>query len=204
MLRQINGQQTPQGQFIIGLSEHVSYWNGLGWTDPFSSDLYTQRQSGYSTRFHTEGPYTPQMVVNGQEQFVGSDSRSLRAALSEESTRKRIQLHITGASIQSEQLSFSYTAVDVPSGSSLQLMAVLVDDADRPKVQRGENSGRQLTHVFVARALAQIGTLRGDASKDFTLPLPSSFAQSSQAHHLVIFAQEQNLGPILGVDARAL
>jgi hypothetical protein len=60
LLRQVNGRTTAQGQLVIDLREHVSYWNGLGWKDPFSADLYTTRQSAYSSRFHTEGSYTPQ------------------------------------------------------------------------------------------------------------------------------------------------
>ncbi len=203
LLRQVNGQQTEQGQIIIGLSEHVSYWNNLGWTDPFSADVYTERQNAYSARFHTEGPYTPQMVVNGREQFVGSNSGSLRSALNEESRRKQIQLHITNASINGKQLSFSYTAADVPANSTLQLMAALVDDADRSSVQRGENSGRQLQHVFVARALAPVGMLRGNTSKEVTLRLPASLAGAPQPHHLVVFAQQLELGPVLGVDAKS-
>ena len=62
----LNGQRSSQDQLIIGLSEHVTYWNQLGWKDPFSAEQFTSRQNEYSNRFHTEGPYTPQMVVNGR------------------------------------------------------------------------------------------------------------------------------------------
>ena len=73
LLRQINLKQTSAGQLIVGISEHVTYWNNLGWKDPYSSPEFTERQEVYATRLSPEGPYTPQMVVNGREQLVGSD-----------------------------------------------------------------------------------------------------------------------------------
>lgn len=71
---QVNGKYSDAGQLIVGVSEHVTYWNGLGWSDPFSSPAYTERQNAYGQRFHLDSVYTPQIVVNGQEQIVGSDS----------------------------------------------------------------------------------------------------------------------------------
>jgi hypothetical protein len=73
------GERQPdeRGQLVVGISEHVTYWNQLGWSDPFSSPVYTERQNAYSERFHLEGVYTPQMVINGAEQIVGSDRAAL-------------------------------------------------------------------------------------------------------------------------------
>lgn len=81
LLRQVNGMRTQAGQLIVGVSEHVTYWNNLGWADPFSSAVYTNRQNGYGERFRLDSVYTPQMVVNGAKQFVGSDRGQLQAAL---------------------------------------------------------------------------------------------------------------------------
>src|SRR5579863_9542303 len=68
LLRQINLKQTDAGQLIVGISEHVTYWNDLGWKDPYSLPVFTDRQSVYASNFSTEGPYTPQMVLNGRDQ----------------------------------------------------------------------------------------------------------------------------------------
>ena len=81
LLRQVNGTQTAAGQLIVGISEHVTYWNSLGWSDPFSSSLYTERQNAYGERFHLDGVYTPQMVINGTEQIVGSDRAAFARAI---------------------------------------------------------------------------------------------------------------------------
>src|SRR6204780_62241 len=95
LLRQVNGSRTSGDQLVVGISEHVTYWNGLGWSDPFSSPAYTDRQNAYSERFHLEGVYTPQMVINGAEQIVGSDRAALLHAVEqEEEQRPRISLRI--------------------------------------------------------------------------------------------------------------
>ncbi len=198
LLRKINGQRTADGSLIIGISEHVSYWDRLGWKDPFSSDLYTDRQNEYSTQFHLDGPYTPQMVVNGREQLVGNDSRSLLAALAQEDKQATIQLQITSIQQSQGKLSFSYTATKLLPNQTLQIMAAIVDDSAESHVRRGENSGRALQHVFVVRTLADVGTLRGEGLKQATLILPPSLPQSSPSRHLILFAQQRGLGAVLG------
>src|SRR5271156_923196 len=200
LLQQVSGHKTPEGQLIVGISEHVSYWNGLGWKDPFSSELYTGRQSNYSNHFGLDSVYTPQMVVNGREQFVGSDRRSLEAALATESQRKQIELHINSTQVTEKSITFSYSASDLPPTSSLQLIAVLVDDMDQSHVLRGENSGRELIHVAVARGLAPLGALHETEQRSVTLPLPPSFrSNSGTGHHLVLFAQQSGAGEVMGI-----
>ena len=198
LLRKINGQRTADGSLVIGISEHVSYWDRLGWKDPFSSDLYTERQNEYSAKFHLDGPYTPQMVVNGREELVGSNSRSLIAALAQEGKQATVQLQITSVQQNQGKLSFSYTATKSLPDRALRVMAAIVDDSAGSHVRRGENAGRALQHVFVVRTLADIGTLRSDEPHQATLTLPSSLPESSPSRHLVVFAQEQGLGAVLG------
>ena len=200
LLRQFSGRHTAAGQLIVGLSEHVSYWNGLGWHDPFSAEQYTQRQNDYGTHFNLDSVYTPQMVVNGREQFVGSDRRALEAAFASETQHPQIALSIQSAHVAEGKVTFSYTAANLPQGKALQLMAVLVDDVDHSSVLRGENSGRQLTHVSVARGLAAMGPLTATPGRTLTLPLPPSFATSPTAgHHLILFAQTDGTGPVEGI-----
>src|ERR1022692_1908147 len=84
LLAKVDRKQTGAGKLIVGVSEHVTYWNHLGWSDPFSLDKSDQRQNAYSNKFGLNGVYTQQMVVNGTEEFVGSDSAKLSAALQKE------------------------------------------------------------------------------------------------------------------------
>lgn len=148
LLRQIHQKQSSTGELIVGISEHVTYWNRLGWSDPYSDDTFTDRQNRYAIRLSPDGPYTPQMVVNGRQQFVGSDSAALLKALREDANRKHATLAIDNLVRRADglELTFSLTA----SGSKpLDIIAILTDDTDESKVLHGENSGRLLQHVSV-------------------------------------------------------
>ncbi len=70
-LQKLNGKRTDAGQLIVGISEHVTYWNQLGWSDPFSQFVFTERQNAYGGRFHLDSVYTPQIVVNGEKPACG-------------------------------------------------------------------------------------------------------------------------------------
>src|SRR3984885_11195680 len=161
LLKLVNGSQTSGGQLVVGISEHVTYWNSLGWPALFAPPGYTERQNAYSERFHLEGVYTPQMVINGAEQIVGSDRAALlRAVLQEEEERPRISLHILSLSVAGTTLSVNFsTSGDLPAHGA-DLMAVLTDDSDRSSVLHGENSGRTLAHVAVARSISRVAKLR--------------------------------------------
>ncbi len=204
LLRQINGTRTGSGQLIVGISEHVTYWNNLGWSDPYSADTYTARQNAYSDRFRLGGVYTPQMVINGAEQIIGSDKNSLERALAQESSRPQIPLHILSANIAGSVLNVTFTAGSNTSHEAAEIMAVLADDVDRSSVFRGENSGRTLAHVAVARSLARIATVHGATEKTVQLPLPASFDTGKGSHHLILFAQSASLGPVLGTDSKPI
>src|SRR5258708_18285356 len=112
LLRQIDGTRPRADQLIVGISEHVTYWNSLGWTDPFSSSIYTDRQNAYGVRFGLDSIYTPQMVVNGTEQFVGSDKNSLVDAIrKEQGHASPIALRILSLSFAGNSLTVDFSAV---------------------------------------------------------------------------------------------
>jgi len=204
LLRQIHLKQASSGQLIVGISEHVTYWNNLGWKDPYSSPVFTDRQSTYASRLSPEGPYTPQMVVNGRDQFVGSDGRALERALRDDTMRAHFDLRILTSTVSADgvDVKFSFSG---QTSKPLDVVAVLTDDADRSNVLRGENSGRLLAHVSVARSLSKVATVAGDAEKSIHLSLPEGFrASSGQGHHLVLFVQEPHQGAILGATAASL
>src|SRR6202035_4414765 len=120
-----------------------------------------------------------------------------------EAQRKQIDLHIVSAQVEPSKIVFTYSATNLPAKVSLQLVAALVDDMDRTDVRRGENSGRELIHVSVVRALAPLGPLRETDQLSVSLPLPPSFSVSSGTrHHIVLFAQQDKAGPIMGIDTK--
>jgi hypothetical protein len=204
LLSKVNGSQTSGGQLVVGISEHVTYWNSLGWSDPYSSPAYTERQNAYSERFHLEGAYTPQMVINGAEQIVGSDRAALLHAVEKEDAEiPRMSLRIVSLSAAANTLTVNLaTSGDVPK-QGVDLMAVLADDSDRSNVLRGENSGRLLAHVAVARSITRVAKVKTAGDLTVQIPIPASF-QATQGHHLILFAQTPGNGRVLGTDIKPL
>jgi hypothetical protein len=198
LLRQINLKQTNAGQFIVGISEHVTYWNNLGWRDPYSLPVFTERQSVYASRLSAEGSYTPQMVLNGRDQFVGSNGSALQHALLDDSRRSHLDLNILSSNRSPSGVDVTFS-LKQHVAKPLDIIAVLTDDADRSNVLRGENGGRLLQHVAVARSLIRVATVKGDSEQSVHLPLPDGLqVDSNPGHHLILFAQEPHQGAILG------
>jgi hypothetical protein len=198
LLGQVNLKQTDAGQLIVGISEHVTYWNNLGWKDPYSLAVFTDRQSVYASRLSPEGSYTPQMVLNGRDQFVGSDASALERALRNDARREHLGLRIVSSAPTTEGIDVKFAFTGNPS-KPLDIIAVLADDTDRSNVLRGENSGRQLQHVSVARSMSRVATVRADSEHSVHISFPEGFSSSGgTGHHLILFAQEQRQGAILG------
>jgi hypothetical protein len=202
LLREINLKQTNTGQLIVGISEHVTYWNNLGWKDPFSLPVFTDRQSVYASRLSPEGPYTPQMVLNGREQFVGSDAGALERAFRDDARRSHLKLSILSSALSSSGLDVKLSLTGETS-RPLDIIAVLTDDADQSNVLRGENGGRLVQHVSVARLLTRVATIRGDGEQSVHVTVPNGFRLGT-GHHLILFAQEQQQGAILGAATAPL
>ncbi len=213
LLRQVNGTTTAGGQLVVGISEHVTYWNSLGWADPFSASIYTDRQNGYGQRFRLDSVYTPQMVVNGTEQFVGSDQAGLTKAIQRQPQQaETVALHILSMHLSESTLTVRFSSEGEIPARGAEIVAVLADDADRSSVLRGENSGRMLAHVAVARSLARVATISAakeqaekgqEKEQTVEIQVPASI-HGTQGHHLILFAQEQGYGRVLGADTKPL
>jgi hypothetical protein len=199
LLRQINLKRTNAGQLILGISEHVTYWNNLGWRDPYSLPVFTERQSVYASRLSAEGSYTPQMVLNGRrDQFVGSNSGALQHALLDDSRRSHLALSILSTNRAPSGVDVTFS-LKQSIAKPLDIIAVLTDDADRSTVLRGENGGRMLQHVSVARSLTRVATVKGDSEQSVHIPSPDGMqVDSNSGHHLILFAQEPHQGAVLG------
>ncbi|HYW48610.1 MAG TPA: DUF1223 domain-containing protein [Bryobacteraceae bacterium] len=171
----------------IVLSEHVDYWDHDGWKDPFSSAAFTARQQAYSRIFAIDGPYTPEMVVDGEKEFNGSDGGRASEAIAAAARRKKadIRLSRTDAGLQ----------VDVDAApASADLYLALAEDSATSQVSAGENSGRRLHHVAIVRSLRKIGSVKRGAAFSRLVEMPRATA----GQRAIVFLQESGPGRVSG------
>jgi hypothetical protein len=196
-LRELDGKQPLVGAQVIAIEEHVDYWDGDGWRDPFSLHDFTLRQSAYAERLRLSGPYTPQMVVDGTYEFVGNDRIRADQAFQKAVERTMIPIRISSSNANGKFLARIETD---PVGNKAGVWMALVSDHAQSQVLRGENGGRHLEHVAVARKLSRIGNAGGNKSfsKDVTIgrvPEPS---------RIIVFLQEPGQGDVIGVGSAQL
>ncbi len=159
-------EKFPENVFVLGF--HVDYWDYLGWKDNFSNSAYSHRQQQYANIFHLNSIYTPQLVINGSEEFVGSSQSKLYTAVDQNLSLKQKNTINVSASISGEQINVNYTATDLSKRSKLNFALVQLHAAS--KVQRGENSGSILKHVNVVRDFVTIPASQINGRLQFSLP----------------------------------
>jgi hypothetical protein len=143
---------TNLGIPVLCLSEHVDYWNQLGWKDPFSQRLFSERQAWYAQFFRREGPYTPQMIVDGVTQFVGSDGARARAAIATAARKPKAHVDLHWGRTISGRLSRSDLVIEVTD-----VYLAITEHGLSTAVVKGENGGRQLRHDAVVRTWSRLG-----------------------------------------------
>jgi hypothetical protein len=192
LLSELKHAQPVKGVRIIPLEFHVDYWNHDGWTDKFSSAEYTQRQEGYAVRFKKDGPYTPQMVVDGATEFVGNNARGAYSSIVSASDKpKTVEIRPT--------ISGNRLHVDLENSGEVNadVMLAIVEDNLETKISGGENRGKVLRHNAVVRDLRKLGSVKnGPFSKELELPHRKDWKQPDL--QAVVFLQERNSGRIIG------
>jgi hypothetical protein len=202
VLGQLDARQPIAGVNAIVLSEHVTYWNQEGWQDPFSSDAMTERQQDYDRGFGVTDVYTPQMVVDGAEQFVGTDVKKLTAALTRAAATPKVPLVVADAHQAVDgSIAFSVRADDTKSS----LVAAVAENATVSEVLRGENKGRTLHHVAVVRVLKEFGSGKADGRP---LALSGSNLMAAEKTgtplRLVVFLVNRRNDHVVGVAEQTL
>jgi hypothetical protein len=202
LLGQLDTKQPFANAQAIVLSEHVTYWNREGWTDPYSFDAMTDRQETYVRRFGLESSYTPQMVVDGTAQFVGSNAKALTAAIQTAEKTAKQPITIEDAKWEHGSATFSIHA-DAPAGA--KFVAVLAADATHQEVSGGENAGRTLHHVAVVRVMKELGSEDGKG-RPVTLAGGglNSKNESNGPVRLVVFLVDHKTGRVLGAAEQTL
>ncbi|MDX9912056.1 MAG: DUF1223 domain-containing protein [Phycisphaerales bacterium] len=186
----------------ILIAWHVDYWDNLGWKEPFSIPLATQRQRDYAAAMDARGTegagvYTPQMIVNGHAAFVGSDRVAGRGALSVARGFECASLNVS-LSLSDDVATISTSLPELPPNSIV--IGVLVEDGLRSKVTAGENAGRTLTHDRVARAASPATVAGGTAT--IRLDVPRGVDRSHAS--VVVFAQSSDMGDVIAIGSKPL
>ena len=189
LLEKLDREQPVAGAEIIVLSEHMDYWNQMGWKDPYSSAAFTARQVTYDRRFGLDGPYSPQMIVDGTAEFNGSDSQKAAAAIRQAMGEAKVAIRIQDAAIEVDPL---------PEGKvhKANVYVAYAADGGTSNVLRGENRGRVLHHVAMVAEIRQIGSISGHAG--FKAQLPVRDAHAGDGSRLIVFVQEPGNGRVWG------
>src|SRR5437660_4990352 len=192
VLAQLHERQPLPGVPLLVLSEHVDYWNDLGWSDPFSDPLFSERQRLYGGR-----SYTPQVVVDGRVDVLGSDEEGILFA-ARAAAREPHGIVQIAQIVQFAQSPVKVAVRGLPPHASAQVMLAAVEDGLVSKVQRGENEGRTLAHTAVVRALRAIGEIPAGSSEwSGGAQLDSSWKRL----RLVVFVQERKSRKVLAAAA---
>ncbi len=198
LLQELDSKQPIAGAQLIVLSEHVTYWNSDGWKDPFSSQDITDRQNAYGKQFKLASVYTPQMVVDGESQFTGSDERSLRESVEKARAERTIPVKISSTIDSPGKLK---ARVDASEGSGTVYLVLALNHAES-QVLRGENGGHRLSHVAVVQSFEQIGNLKKgkEFSRDVEIKIPRGVDPANL--RVVAFVQQpdstDNPGKVIG------
>jgi hypothetical protein len=182
----LDKEQPVTGAQIIALELHVDYWDGPAWKDPFSSALFSQRQSLYAERYHSDQIYTPQMIVDGGQQFIGSDTLQATNVIMEASKKAKANVTLTA---DKEKLQIKIS--DIPKVENSTVFLALAEDNLNTDIKGGENSGRKLSHSAVVRELRSIGAITGE-SKSFETETELGLQKEWKKDDLkvVVFVQE--------------
>jgi hypothetical protein len=194
-------KEQPSAQAeVITLSLHVDYWDNLGWKDEFSAPLYTQRQEFYAQKLKLDSTYTPQMIVDGKIEFVGSDLGKAAKAIAEAVKFQKGRVEVAE---NSDKLTVKIT--DLPAHEASNILLAITEDNLVSNVVRGENSGKRLEHQSVVRELKSIGTLNPkEKSTEIEMILQFNRNWKKDNLKIVVFVQENDSRRILGVGRIAL
>jgi hypothetical protein len=207
LLAKLEERQSVANAQIIAFEEHVDYWNNLGWMDPFSAKEWTDRQQEYAASLGSGNVYTPQMVINGQAELVGSREQQARQAIEGAAAGMRADVSLTpgplGKKGHAQFIVSVGTLTASKGGDAPEVWLAITEAGLHSNVTRGENAGEDLHHASVVRVLRKMGV--ADPGKEISfsssLSLPLDPAWNRRNLHAVVFVQEKSSRRIVGAAA---
>jgi len=186
------GRLSARGD-VVALSFHVNYWDSLGWRDRFALSQFVERQNVYARNLNRASVYTPELVIDGRYDCLGSDEKTVARALGERRDGVAVALAVHEATVRVEL----GAAQRVPP-SDVVLVAYLRHAVSA--IGRGENAGRTLEEFNVVRGLRTLGSWHGEG-RSFDVPLSSLPADATD---IAVLVQPSGQAPIIGAAALAL
>jgi hypothetical protein len=194
LLAQLNARQPVKGAEAIILEEHVDYWDDLGWHDPFASAATTQRQKDYAKTIHAE-VYTPQMIVDGRTDVLGSDQRAAERAIEKAISAPKTSLELSWVGMTNAMGGpklLRVRAGKLSSSDNAEVFMAITESHLHSDVKRGENAGRGLEHDGVVRKLSSLG--KANATGEFSYDVQSAVKLSPEWKRenvrVVVFVQD--------------
>ncbi len=198
LLSQTIANASKTDKKIFALSFHVDYWNRLGWTDPFSSKQFSERQANYVEAFNLNGAYTPQMLVNGVKQFTGSDGKELSKNIEiTQNTNAIVNFKILTTTIANNTLKINYTLEGLYNNCDINF--AIVTSKETTFIKRGENEGLTLINENVVRKFI---TKKAQQESNVDVDNVNLFAKNNTI--LVAYVQQQNGNKIIGAALQKL
>jgi hypothetical protein len=199
ILAELEAKQPVNGAVIIPLAFHVDYWNNLGWRDPFSSADWTDRQRTYARALKDDSVYTPELVIDGRESFVGSRGGHAQDAIADATKRPKANLNLTVKEVKGVR-SLAIVVGALPAGSAAaDVIVAITEPHAQVNVTGGENGGRALDHTAIVKSLRVLGVVAA-AGGSFEIPAEPAFGSK----RAVVFVQERASRSVLGVATLTL
>ena len=184
-------QQQYQNERVFVLAYHVDYWDRLGWKDVFSKSTFSERQYQYVNWLNLQSAYTPQVVVNGIKEFVGSEESTLRNVITEDLKNSvPATLELKPLESDGNRIKVAWKKISIFASESVILN--LVERSATTKVLKGENKGRELPHVQIVVDQQKMKTDAGTVA--FSLPAGTT----AKDFEVIGFVQNDSSGKITG------
>ncbi len=199
-LGELDRTQPIAGATVLAIEEHVDYWDGLGWRDPFAMPDNGARQRAYARVLEDHGVFTPEVVLDGQRIVRPQDAASAARAIAEaaRAPHARVSVGRTG-----ERLSIDISGLPALSpGERAGIWLAVTESGLVSRVERGENAGRTLPHAPVLRSLRRIGSLtQGNPATHLEATMDTSASWRTSNLRAVVFLQTDDLRQIVGVGS---
>jgi hypothetical protein len=206
-LKRLDALQPVKGVEVIGVEEHVDYWNQDGWVDPYSALEWTSRQQEYVAKFKDKSPYTPQLIVDGDKEIVNPSPASVVSAIQQAAQQMSVQVFLQpGAAAGDDAQEFGVRAASVagaPEEGKADVWLAVTEQGLGMDVTAGENKGRTLQHAAIVRSIEKIGSISSKDKSPFTAEYRVKFKSNWKRPNVqvVVFVQDHKTMRIVGAAA---